>query len=171
MIIWLNGAFGVGKSTIAYLLNQQIHDSILYDPERLGDFLQKNLPTSVCPEDFQDYPIWRRATIQIIRDLASKTDKIIIVPMTIFKKEYYQEIIEQGLSEDIYVKHYILVADKKTILSRLNNRTQENNNWALKHLDHCLRAFGDQISGQKINTDSLTVNEIADLILKDLKGG
>lgn len=152
MIIWLNGPFGVGKSTIAYLLNQQIHDSILYDPERLGDFLQKNLPTSVCPEDFQDYPIWRRATIQIIRDLASKTDKIIIVPMTIFKKEYYQEIIEQGLSEDIYVQHYILVADKNTILN-------------------CLRAFGDQISGQKINTDSLTVNEIADLILKDLKGG
>lgn len=91
--------------------------------------------------------------------------------MTIFKKEYYQEIIEQGLSEDIYVQHYILVADKNTILSRLNNRTQENNNWALKHLDHCLQAFGDQISGQKINTDSLTVNEIADLILKDLKGG
>lgn len=52
------------------------------------------------------------------------------------------------------MQYYILVADKNTILSRLNNRTQENNNWALKHLDHCLQVFGDQISGQKINTDS-----------------
>ena len=58
--------------------------------------------------------------------------------MTVFKKEYYQEIIEQGLIEDMYVQHNILVAEKETILDRLDKRTQENNNWALKHLDNCL---------------------------------
>lgn len=142
-------SFSDWKNCLVSFLHQEI-----YVPKCLGNFFTEKFSTSAYPEDFQDYPIWRRATIQIIRDLASKTDKIIIVPMTIFKKEYYQEIIEQGLSEDIYVQHYILVADKNTILSRLNNRTQENNNWALNHLDHCLRAFGDPISGQKINTDS-----------------
>jgi hypothetical protein len=43
--------------------------------------------------------------------------------MTVFKKEYYQEIIEQGLREDMCVQHYILVdyilvAEKETILDR-----------------------------------------------------
>ena len=147
MIIWLNGPFGVGKTTLANRLHQEIPDSILYDPENLGDFFQENLPKAVCPEDFQDYPIWRQTTVQIIRDLATKTGKVIIVPMTVFKKEYYQEIIEQGLIEDMYVQHNILVAEKETILDRLDKRTQENNNWALKHLDNCLQAFEDQIPG------------------------
>ena len=147
MIIWLNGPFGVGKTTLANLLHQEIPNSILYDPELLGDFFQENLPKAVCPEDFQDYPIWRQTTVQIIRDLATKTGQVIIVPMTVFKKEYYQEIIEQGLIEDMYVQHNILVAEKETILDRLNKRTQENNNWALKHLDNCLQAFEDQIPG------------------------
>ena len=169
MIIWLNGPFGVGKTSLANLLHQEIPDSILYEPELLGDFFQENLPKAVCPEDFQDYPIWRQTTVQIIRDLATKTGKVIIVPMTVFKKEYYQEIIEQGLREDIYVQHYILVAEKETILDRLGKRTQENNNWALKHLDNCLQAFEDQIPGQKIDTDGLTVDEIAEIVLKDLK--
>ena len=169
MIIWLNGPFGVGKTTLANLLHQEIPNSILYDPELLGDFFQENLPKAVCPEDFQDYPIWRQTTVQIIRDLATKTGQVIIVPMTVFKKEYCQEIIEQGLIEDMCVQHYILVAEKETILDRLNKRTQENNNWALKHLDNCLQAFEDQIPGRKIETDSLTVDELAEIVLKDLK--
>ena len=169
MIIWLNGPFGVGKTTLANLLHQEIPNSILYDPELLGDFFQENLPKAVCPEDFQDYPIWRQTTVQIIRDLATKTGQVIIVPMTVFKKEYCQEIIEQGLIEDMCVQHYILVAEKETILDRLNKRTQENNNWALKHLDNCLQAFEDQIPGRKIDTDSLTVDEIAEIVLEDLK--
>ena len=147
MIIWLNGPFGVGKTTLANLLHQEIPDSILYNPEHLGDFFQEILPKAVCPEDFQDYPIWRQTTVQIIRDLATKTGKVIIVPMTVFKKEYYQEIIEQELREDMYVQHYTLVAENETILYRLDKRTQENNNWALKHLDNCLQAFEDQIPG------------------------
>lgn len=169
MIIWLNGPFGVGKTTLANRLHQEIPDSILYDPEHLGDFFQENLPKAVCPEDFQDYLIWRQTTVQIIRDLATKTGKVIIVPMTVFKKKYYQEIIEQGLRKDMCVQHYILVAEKETILDRLDKRTQENNNWALKHLDNCLQAFEDQIPGQKMDTDSLTVDEIAEIVLKDLK--
>lgn len=167
MIIWLNGPFGVGKTTLANLLHQEIPNSILYDPELLGDFFQENLPKAVCPEDFQDYPIWRQTTVQIIRDLATKTGQVIIVPMTVFKKEYCQEIIEQGLIEDMYVQHNILVAEKETILDRLNKRTQENNNWALKHLDNCLQAFEDQIPGRKIDTDGLRPDEVAASILKD----
>ena len=120
MIIWLNGPFGVGKTTLANRLHQEIPDSILYDPENLGDFFQENLPKAVCPEDFQDYLIWRQTTVQIIRDLATKTGQVIIVPMTVFKKEYCQEIIEQGLREDMCVQHYTLVAENETILYRLD---------------------------------------------------
>ncbi|WP_153049031.1 adenylyl-sulfate kinase, partial [Streptococcus suis] len=62
MIIWLNGPFGVGKTTLANILHKRIENSYLYDPELLGDFLQHKLPQTVCPEDFQDYSVWRQIT-------------------------------------------------------------------------------------------------------------
>ncbi len=45
MIIWLNGSFGVGKTTIAYKLKEKINNSIIYDPEEIGTFLDNILPT------------------------------------------------------------------------------------------------------------------------------
>lgn len=165
MIIWLNGPFGVGKTTLANLLHQKIQNSILYDPEQLGDFFQEILPKDVCPDDFQDYPIWRKTTHQIIRDLATKTGKVIIVPMTICKREYYQEIIQRLIEDKIPLEHYILLADKTTILERLDNRFDEDNIWAKRHLDACLEAFESQIPGQKLNTDDLRPEEVAMEIL------
>lgn len=44
MILWINGAFGSGKTTIAYELNRRIQDSYVYDPENVGYFLRKNAP-------------------------------------------------------------------------------------------------------------------------------
>lgn len=38
MIIWINGSFGVGKTTIAERLKDKIRESIIYDPEEIGIF-------------------------------------------------------------------------------------------------------------------------------------
>ncbi|HEL1802226.1 TPA: adenylyl-sulfate kinase [Streptococcus suis] len=138
MIIWLNGPFGIGKTTLANILHKRIENSYLYDPELLGDFLQHQLP---------------------------KTDKIIIIPMTIYKKEYYQEITQQLIQDKIPLEHYILLADKTTILERLDNRVNEDNIWAKRHLDVCLKAFESHIPGQRLNTDSLKPEEVAEEIL------
>ena len=43
MIIWLNGSFGVGKTTIAENLKEKMTNSIIYDPEKVGMFLYKTL--------------------------------------------------------------------------------------------------------------------------------
>ncbi|HFR3655088.1 TPA: hypothetical protein ACHVEU_002096 [Streptococcus suis] len=85
--------------------------------------------------------------------------------MTIYKKEYYQEIIQQLIKDKIPMEQYILLADKTTILERLDNRINENNIWAKRHLDVCLTAFENQIPGQKLNTDSLNPEEVAKKIL------
>lgn len=110
MIIWLNGPFGVGKTTLANILHKRIENSYLYDPKLLGDFLQHQLPQTVYPEDFQDYSVWRQSTYKIVFDLATKTDKIIIIPMTIYKKEYYQEIIQQLIKDKIPMEQVYFVS-------------------------------------------------------------
>lgn len=40
MIIMINGAFGVGKTTVASNLVQSIPNSMLYDPEEIGYMLR-----------------------------------------------------------------------------------------------------------------------------------
>lgn len=126
--------------------------------------MQHKLPQTVCPEDFQDYSVWRQRTYKIVFDLAVKTDKIII-PVTIYKKDYYQEIIQQLIKDKIPLEKYILLADKTTILERLDNRVNEDNIWAKRHLDVCLKAFESHIPGQRLNTDSLKPEEVAKKIL------
>ena len=44
MIIWINGCFGVGKTTVAGRLKEKIDNSIIYDPEKVGIFLFNTLP-------------------------------------------------------------------------------------------------------------------------------
>ncbi|HFU4376794.1 TPA: hypothetical protein ACGO88_000498 [Streptococcus suis] len=85
--------------------------------------------------------------------------------MTIYKKDYYQEIIQQLIKDKIPLEHYILLADKTTILERLDNRVNEDNIWAKRHLDVCLKAFENHIPGQRLNTDSLKPEEVAKEIL------
>lgn len=55
MIIWINGAFGSGKTTVAEILHSKIEHSYLYDPENIGDFLRHNLPQEIQKADFQEY--------------------------------------------------------------------------------------------------------------------
>lgn len=39
MIIWINGSFGVGKTSTAELLKKELDNSIMYDPEEIGGLL------------------------------------------------------------------------------------------------------------------------------------
>ncbi|MDZ5001682.1 tunicamycin resistance protein [Clostridium perfringens] len=60
MIIWINGAFGSGKSTIAELLHLKIEISHIYAPEQVGYFLWGNFPDEIKRTgDFQDNSIYK----------------------------------------------------------------------------------------------------------------
>ena len=59
MIIWLNGAFGAGKTTIAHELQQKLPNAIFYDPEIIGSALMELVPEEMKENDFQEYQEWR----------------------------------------------------------------------------------------------------------------
>ena len=90
MILWINGSFGVGKTTISEELNKLIEGSFVYDPEKIGSFLRDNIPSNY--NDFQDYELWRVLNFEILKQLVEDY-KVVIVPMTMTNKQYYEEII------------------------------------------------------------------------------
>ena len=60
VIIWLNGAFGAGKTTLAEELRRRIPEAVVYNPEDVGLMLWEWMPPN---EDFQDLPSWRELVV------------------------------------------------------------------------------------------------------------
>ncbi len=44
MIIWVNGAFGAGKTTLCDELVERVPDAMLFDPEWVGHILAQWVP-------------------------------------------------------------------------------------------------------------------------------
>ena len=106
MIIWLNGAFGAGKTQTAWELRRRMADAYVYDPENAGFFIRKNLPPSLLTGDFQDYPMWRAFNLDMLTYIARQYDGCIIVPMTVTSRAYYDELIGP-LSRNFDLRHII----------------------------------------------------------------
>lgn len=162
MIVWINGSFGSGKTTIAEKLKDIITNSIIYDPEEVGEFLLKIMPTKLS--DFQDYDLWRTLNFEILKDL-SKSKNVVIVPMTITNKIYYDEIVGRLRNEDVIVKDFILIAKWEVIVERLGRRGNSTE-WTYEQVDRCVKAFEGDFGGVKIYTNDKDVLEVVSEILK-----
>lgn len=169
MIIWINGAFGSGKSATAELLHTQIELSHIYDPEQVGYFLWNNFPMEMKGKgDFQEIEIWRSINYQIIKHMHDNYNGVLIIPMTITNLDYYNEIIGNLIKEGVEIYHFILIADKENIKHRLISRGECENSWAEQQVDRCLQSFRSKINGEKINTNNLNVEQVVNIILKRL---
>ncbi|NUS08457.1 MAG: ATP/GTP-binding protein, partial [Nonomuraea sp.] len=93
-VVWINGAFGAGKTTTARELIELIPNSTLFDPEVIGAALTHLLPPKHLAEvgDYQDLPIWRRLVIDTAAAMLAELGGTLVVPMTLLRQEYRDEI-------------------------------------------------------------------------------
>lgn len=116
-VVWINGAFGAGKTTTARELIELIPNSTLFDPEVIGGALPHLLPPKRLAEvgDFQDLPIWRRLVIDTAAAVLAELGGVLVVPMTLLRQEYRDEIFGALAARRISVRH-VLLAPAETIL-------------------------------------------------------
>ena len=167
MIIWINGAFGAGKTITAHQLNRRLPNSFIYDPENVGDFIWRNTNSLFSEGDFQDIPLWREMNYKMLRMISDKYDGIIIVPMTLVNPDYYNEIIGKLIVDGINVKHYILYVSREEITRRLNKRKNlriRDETFALDNINRCVEAFDRYVTDVKIHTDNMSIASIAETI-------
>jgi len=166
MIIWINGAFGAGKTSAAYELHRRIPNSFVYDPENIGGFIRKNIPKELTKGDFQDYIMWRECNYSMLKYLATEHKGIIIVPMTITDPKYYNEIIGQLIKDGVIVKHFLLSASKETLLKRLKGRGDNEDSWAAHQVDRCIKGFNNEVFKDHINTEGLSTQGVVEEIAR-----
>ncbi len=169
----INGAFGVGKTTIANTLQNEIEHSMIYDPEEIGYMLRNVIPidikrTESTTGDFQDLELWKELTVDVAKRLIAKYKINLIVPMTIRKIEYFRFIYNGFKSIDDQTHHFCLSASKETIYERLRLRGEEEGNWCFQQTDKCLEAYNQYDFGEYIDTEKASIIEIIQEIKEKL---
>lgn len=135
MIVWINGTFGVGKTTTA----QALHDRTgwpRFDPEHVGFLLMSNL-RDVEFDDFQELPPWRRLVPAIADELLDvRQVDTLITPQTVLIEAYWDELLTGFQEQGHDVFHVVLDADEATLRDRIEHDTEEAQakEWRLDHL-------------------------------------
>ena len=166
MIIWLNGAFGAGKTQTAYELHRRIPGSYIYDPEQVGYFIHKNIPNELTNRDFQDHTIWRQFNYETLKYITNLVDRVIIVPMTVVNPQYYKEIIEKLACDGIEVQHFVLWASESTLKRRLKSRFEKEHSWPVQQIERCIKGLSSEVFEEKIDTNYLTIEQVAELVAR-----
>ena len=162
-VIWLNGAFGVGKTTVAELLVERIEGGTLIDPEVIGSMLRVLLPADWQTDDWQDLPLWRDLTREAILGLSREGKGPLIVPMTVVQPDYFDAIVGELRRSDLAVRHFTLVASVDTVMARLAARADDNG-WARDRASRCVALLVDREFAEHVLADGRQPAEIADEI-------
>ncbi|MEC3978886.1 AAA family ATPase [Amycolatopsis sp. H20-H5] len=134
MIAWLNGTFGVGKTTTARELTQLIPQSRIFDSEQIGYMLRHVLTEPV--DDFQDWPPWRPLVTRTAVEILNYVGGTLIIPQTVLVERYAREIFQGFDSEGIPVQHFVLHAPADELVTRIEGDQIDAmaRDWRLKHI-------------------------------------
>ncbi|WP_261131399.1 AAA family ATPase [Bacillus sp. Marseille-Q3570] len=171
MIILINGAFGVGKTTVAEKLTSKLENSMIFDPEEVG-YMLRNIVTDDIKllhektDDFQDIQLWKSLTVHIAGLLKNTYGKDLIIPMTIHNKSYFHYILAGLTDIDESTYHFCLTADRETIHDRLRSRGETEGNWCFQQTEKCLTSYQDPCFQAFIQTEDLSLDEITEIIKK-----
>lgn len=167
MIYWINGPYGVGKTTIAKLLKERLKKAYIFDPELVGNAIRDNYPKELFKETFEEYPLWLETNYKLLSDIYNKYDGDIIVPMTLLREESYLQIIKRLQDDGVDIFYIFLDGDKQTLHHRMVELGREEpDGWCVKHIPICLNVQKEERHARHINTAGKTPEEIVDNILK-----
>lgn len=173
MVIFINGAFGVGKTTLAEKIAENQKNFMLYDPEMIGGMLRSILPKHMLKAhektgDFQDYDLWRILTVESFKHLKNQYNCDFVIPMTLCNKTYCDAIVKGIMALDSDCHHFVLEASKETIHSRLIKRGEEPNAWAFKQTDRCLEGFEHIENAVRIYTEDQNAEKVYQAVITHL---
>jgi hypothetical protein len=174
MIIWINGAFGGGKTTLAEELHRRLANALPFDPEYVGFILVKWAPPAASG-DFQDIPLWRKLVVEFAVGLASEYGRPLIVPMTVVNASYRDEIFGAIAKAGHTVLHVFLDVPAPELRRRIDAQVLVDDNpeadararqFRLGNVDRCVAARDQLPAGTLVlRGDQYSPAELADQVL------
>ncbi|MFD0313351.1 NUDIX hydrolase [Streptomyces flavalbus] len=184
IVVWINGAFGAGKTTTARELIELIPNSTLFDPEVIGGALTHLLPAKHLAEvgDYQDLPIWRRLVIDTASAMLAELGGTLVVPMTLLRQEYRDEIFGGLAARRIPVRHVLLAPAETILRERIAHRETPSDlpdaelrvrQWSYDHIEPYRAALAAWLTADAhpVDNGGLTPYETAARIAEAVTSG
>lgn len=141
MLCWVNGPFGVGKTTVATALARADRGIHLFDPETIGSLLRQLITEPI--HDYQGWPAWRALVASTAIELHRHYGGHIVAPMSLLDQEYAEEIFNRLDAVGIEQLHVTLHAEPDELESRIEGDVQgaDARRWRLAQAPRYLRAL------------------------------
>ncbi|MFB7600923.1 AAA family ATPase [Streptomyces sp. NPDC056160] len=172
MLVWVNGAFGSGKTTLVEELRSRRPDALVFDPELVGFVLRKTV--EVPTGDFQDLRLWRRQVAAMAVDLVEEYRRPVLVPMTLVDPAYLGEIFGVLADAGVDVLHFFLEVPRDVLVERIDGRSftpddpardEQIRAWCKSRIPACLAA-ADVLPRDTVFLDGeLPPGELAEAVL------
>lgn len=161
--MWLNGAFGVGKTSTARELSALLPKARVHNPEMLGWALQRTVGRQQRG-DFQHLASWRHGTVALTR-WAARSDAIVIVPMSVLRPDYLDGLLGELHTHGHDVRHVLLDAALPALQTRITEGDSANpraTQWRREHVAN-YRDVRDELAsrGTTIDTTDAAPKQVA----------
>lgn len=178
LIVWVNGAFGSGKSTLVDELRSRRPEALVYDPEMVGYVLREivEVPTG----DFQDLRLWRRQVVDLAVGLVEEYRRPVLVPMTLVNPGYVGEIFGALKDAGITVHHFFLKVSREVLEKRIDGRSftpddpeqdERVRRWCKDRVGPCMAAVDTLPSDTVFLDGELSPQQLADEVLNHIGAG
>jgi predicted kinase len=178
MMIWINGAFGAGKTTLAEELHRRLPHALPFDPEYVGYILSRWVP---APEsgDFQDIPLWRKLVAEFAIGMTADYGRPLIIPMTLVNPACREEVFGLISKAGECVLHVFLDVPPEELRRRIDVQAMHEGNpeadasaRAFRHrnVQRCVAARAElPASTLTLRGGQLTPAQLADLVVDALQ--
>ncbi|WP_331761126.1 AAA family ATPase (plasmid) [Nocardia sp. NBC_01377] len=168
MIIWLNGPYGVGKSTSADALADFDATWHRFEPEKVG-FLVLSQLQDFGYDDFQHLPAWRTLTPMVADVIAREASQHLVIAQTVLVRQYWHEIAEGFRILGHPVLHVLLEASPDTVRRRIcgDDLLHRAAGWRLEHMPSYIEARREWMAAEAeliVDTSDLSPRRVAEKV-------
>jgi len=134
VIVWINGTFGVGKTTTARLVQHAVPKVRFWDPEEVGVML-RTVVSDIVVRDFQDWSAWRDVVVATGHAVVNQTGQDLVAPQTVLQRQYMQQIADGFAAHSLKLFHVLLDAPTECLRERiLSDADKMASPWRLEHV-------------------------------------